>query len=116
LFHRCKDLASQNNLLLQHLEDVSSQAARIRQAADSTASTLPAEGEANEDSATRLSELRAVVTYLRKEKEIVDLQLELSKQENARFKVQIEHLSQSLQDVRSTLAEVYLVVIFCEFN
>jgi|ERR1700722_2621190 len=114
--HRCKDLASQNNLLLQHLEDVSSQAARIRQAADSTASTLPAEGEANEDAATRLSELRAVVAYLRKEKEIVDLQLELSKQENARFKVQIEHLSQSLQDVRSTLAEVDLVVIFCEFN
>jgi nucleoprotein TPR len=36
----------------------------------------------------------------------VDLQLELGKQENTRLKVQIEHLSQSLQETRVTLAEV----------
>jgi nucleoprotein TPR len=55
---------------------------------------------------TKLSELRSVVAYLRKEKEIVDLQLELSKQENARLKAQIDHLSQSLDDTRATLSEV----------
>jgi nucleoprotein TPR len=86
---------------------VSSQAARIRQAADSTTSISGGDGEADENSDTKLSELRSVVTYLRKEKEIVDLQLELSKQENARLKIQIEHLSQNLQDARATLAEVY---------
>jgi nucleoprotein TPR len=86
---------------------VTSQAARIRQAADSTATALPGDGEANDDTSTKLSELRSVVTYLRKEKEIVDLQLELTKQEGARLKVQVEHLSQNLQDVRSTLAEVF---------
>lgn len=37
------------------------------------------------DSDAKLSELRAVTKYLRKE-EIVDLQLELGKQENARLK------------------------------
>ncbi|KAG1718379.1 hypothetical protein EDB19DRAFT_2046239 [Suillus lakei] len=54
---------------------------------------------------TKVSELRSVVAYLRKEKEIVDLQLELSKQENVRLKAQIEHLTQSLQETRATLAE-----------
>ncbi|EMD40194.1 hypothetical protein CERSUDRAFT_112402 [Gelatoporia subvermispora B] len=101
---RCKDLASQNNILHQHLESVSSQAARIRQAADSS-SAVAAEGDALEDADTKLSELRSVVAYLRKEKEIVDLQLELSKQENTRLKSQIEHLSQALEETRKTLSE-----------
>lgn len=55
---------------------------------------------------TGLSDLRSVVAYLRKEKEIVDLQFELSKQENVRLKTQLDHLSQSLQEVRKTLSEV----------
>lgn len=73
-------------------------------AASSSAPT--GEGEAAGDTDTKLSELRSVVAYLRKEKEIVDLQLELSKQENSRLKAQIEHLSQSLEDTRTTLSEV----------
>ncbi|KAK7048611.1 protein MLP1 [Favolaschia claudopus] len=102
---RCQDLTTQNSLLHQHLESVSSQAARIRQAADS--STAPKEGQSTstDDSDAKLSELRSVVAYLRKEKEIVDLQLELSKQENARLKTQIEHLTQTLKDTRATLSE-----------
>ncbi|KAF9491788.1 hypothetical protein BDN71DRAFT_1281098 [Pleurotus eryngii] len=100
---RCEDLSSQNTILHQHLESVSSQAARIRQTAD----TAPAsnEGEVGDDADAKLSELRSVVAYLRKEKEIVDLQLELSKQENARLKTQIDHLSQNLDETRKTLSE-----------
>ena len=110
---RCKDLSSQNLILHQHLESVSSQAARIQQAADSSATITVGEGETSDDVETKLSELRAVVAYLRKEKEIVDLQLELSKQENVRFKSQIDHLSQSLDETRATLSEVnnYLLSI-----
>ncbi|KAF7348346.1 Protein MLP1 [Mycena sanguinolenta] len=94
----------QNSLLHQHLESVSTQAARIRQAAESSTSAS-GEGESTDDTDTKLSELRSVVAYLRKEKEIVDLQLELSKQENARLKTQIEHLSQTLEDTRKTLSD-----------
>ena len=110
---RCKDLSSQNLILHQHLESVSSQAARIQQAADSSATITIGEGETSDDVETKLSELRAVVAYLRKEKEIVDLQLELSKQENVRLKSQIDHLSQSLDETRATLSEVntYLLSI-----
>ncbi|KAJ7236740.1 hypothetical protein B0H12DRAFT_1139991 [Mycena haematopus] len=104
LNRRCQDLTSQNSLLHQHLESVSSQAARIRQAAESSTSTS-GEGESADDADTKLSELRSVVAYLRKEKEIVDLQLELSKQENARLKTQIDHLSQTLEDTRRTLSD-----------
>jgi nucleoprotein TPR len=105
LIHRCKDLAEQNNLLHQHLESVSSQAARIKQAAGST-SSVPGETETADDTDTKLSELRAVVAYLRKEKEIVDLQFDLSKQENVRLKAQIEHVSHNLEETRAMLSEV----------
>lgn len=73
---------------------------------DASANATAEEGDATEDVDTKLSELRSVVSYLRREKEIVDLQLELSKQENVRLKSQIEHLSQSLEETRTSLSEV----------
>jgi nucleoprotein TPR len=94
-------------VLHQHLDNVSSQAARIRQAADSSVGT-PGEAEAADGTETKLSELRAVINYLRKEKEIVDMQLELCKQENARLKTQIGHLTRDLEDTRATLSDVSL--------
>jgi len=105
--NRCQDLSSQNTILHQHLESVSSQANRIKVAAQSS-STVPEDDSAG-DADAKLSELRSVVAYLRKEKEIVDLQLELSKQETTRLKTQIEHLSQTLEDTRTTLSEVCIL-------
>jgi nucleoprotein TPR len=102
---RIKELTEQNNVLHQHLDSVSSQAARIRQAAD--AATTPGEADASDETDAKLSELRAVITYLRREKEIVDMQLELSKQENARLKAQIGHLSKDLDETRAALSEVH---------
>ncbi|KAF8827808.1 hypothetical protein HHX47_DHR4000286 [Lentinula edodes] len=104
LRQRCNDLTEQNNVLHHHLETVSSQAARIRQAAETTTSTS-SEADVNDSSDVKLSEMRSVVAYLRKEKEIVDLQLDLSKQENTRLKSQIEHLYQNLNETRQTLSE-----------
>jgi nucleoprotein TPR len=54
-------------VLHKHLDNISSQAARIRQAADSSVVT-----PCGTDS--KLAERRAVIKYLRKEKEIVDMQ------------------------------------------
>ncbi|KAI0667763.1 hypothetical protein C8Q78DRAFT_1052496 [Trametes maxima] len=101
---RCKDLGDQNNLLHQHLESVSTHAARIKQAATSAPSES-GDAEASDDADAKLTELRSLVTYLRKEKEITELQLELSKQENSRLKTQIDHLSQSLDETRRALSE-----------
>lgn len=101
---RCKALTEQNNVLHQHLDNVSSQATRIRQAADSTVAT-PGEGNTADGTEAKLSELRAVINYLRKEKEIVDMQLELGKQETARLKTQIGHVTRDLEDTRTTLSD-----------
>lgn len=77
---------------------------------------MSTEGDSVDNEAAKLTELRSVVSYLRKEKEIVDLQLELSKQENARLKTQIEHLSQSLQEARTTISEVTIVQLAQQFK
>lgn len=63
-------------------------------------------GEEGDPSDNKLAELRSVVGWLRKEKEIVELQLELGKQETARLKTQVEHLSQNLDQARASLSEV----------
>lgn len=101
---RCKDLAAQNALLDQHLESVSSQASRIRQERDSDVNVVV--GGDGDEADGRIAELRSIITYLRKEKEIVDLQLELAKQENARQKTQIGHLSHTLEETRTALSNV----------
>jgi nucleoprotein TPR len=94
-------------VLHQHLDNVSSQAARIRQAADSSVGS-PGEGETTDGTESKLSELRAVINHLHKEKEIVDMQLELCKQENTRLKTQLGHLTCDLEDTRATLSDVCL--------
>jgi nucleoprotein TPR len=97
-------LVAQNTILHQHLESVSSQAAKIREAVDARA---PSEGDSDSANAdTRVNDLQSIVNYLRKEKSIVDLQLDMSKTEIARLKTQIEHLSQTLQETRETLSQV----------
>ena len=110
-WRRCKDLGEQNSILHQHLESVSTHAARIKQAA-SSASTEAGEAESTDDD-TKLTELRSLVTYLRKEKEIIELQLELGKQENTRLKTQVDHLSQNLDETRQALSEVGPHLFIC---
>ncbi|KAG1831496.1 hypothetical protein EV424DRAFT_1571449 [Suillus variegatus] len=98
-----RDLSAQNALLHQHLETVST---RIRQAADSSATDGTSDdADISDDVDTKVLELRSVVAYWRKEKEMVDLQLGLSRQENVRLTAHIEHLTQSLRETGATLAE-----------
>ncbi|KZV92725.1 hypothetical protein EXIGLDRAFT_836242 [Exidia glandulosa HHB12029] len=95
-------LNEQNNVLHQHLETVSSQAARIRQAADaSITDTDPSAVSAD----PALNELRSVISYLRKEKEIADLQLEINQQEIARLKADSERMARELDEQKALLAE-----------
>ena len=101
-------MGDQNKLLHQHLESVSSHAARIKQAANSSTAEA-GEVEQTDDADTKLTELRSLVTYLRKEKENIELQLGLSKQENMRLKTQIDHVSQSLDETRRALSDVSVV-------
>lgn len=103
LHTRHEELTAQNAALHKHLESVSQQATAIRQTADQRA--ILADGPAAEGD-DALNELRSVVAYLRREKEIVDLQLDLSRQENVRLRSQIDHLTKSLDETRTQLTTV----------
>ncbi|KAL5496086.1 MLP1_4 [Sanghuangporus vaninii] len=74
---RCIDLAAQHSLLHKHLDSVSSQAFRTHQAAHSNMN-VP-ESCNGDDVDDYVAEPCSVVAYLRKENEIVDLELELSR-------------------------------------
>lgn len=107
------DLVSQNATLHQHLENVSSQAAKIRQTAEApkTDGSATEVGEADSDDAS--AELRGVISFVRREKEIAELQLDLHKQENVRLKAYSDRLNQSLEDTRKLLTEVCLQPTRC---
>jgi nucleoprotein TPR len=99
-------LTAQNELLHQQLQILGAQATRIRQVASASADA-PTE-QAGDPGAVdqQLADLRSVISYLRKEKEISELHLEVSKQESARSKAEIDHLTRVLEETRTLLTEV----------
>lgn len=103
LVARHDELTAQNTALHKHLESINQQATAIRQTADQRATLADAPSTEGEDA---LNELRSVVAYLRREKEIVDLQLDLSRQETVRLRSQIDQLTKSLDETRAQLTAV----------
>ncbi|EGX50968.1 hypothetical protein AOL_s00054g704 [Orbilia oligospora ATCC 24927] len=97
---RCDDLVKQNKLVHDQFEVVSQQIADLQKDRERAIGEL-----AVATSDQSLEELRAVITYLRREKEIVDVQLELQTQEAKRIKVQLDHTRKQLDEVRVTLSE-----------
>jgi nucleoprotein TPR len=64
---------------------------------------MPSECETADGTESKLSELCDVIHYLRKEKGIVNIRFERCKQENARLKTQMGHLTRDMKDTRATL-------------
>ncbi|KAE8224720.1 hypothetical protein CF319_g2423 [Tilletia indica] len=97
------DLKKQNALLHDALESANNQATKLRQAhADSTADNFDPDQSI---SAIPTTELGEVVRYIRKEKEIVDVQLGLTRQEAARLRQNLEYANTSIEKLRSELVE-----------
>jgi nucleoprotein TPR len=89
---RRDDLNSQNRLLHQQLESVNSQVSNLRQD-QSFESSEDGEG------------VQEIIKYLRREKEIVDVQWELSIQETKRIKQQLEYTQTQLDETRLKLEQ-----------
>lgn len=94
-----ENLIAQNNLLHRQLEDVSSQILNLRQ----RNSIGESENSNNAIPAPDFENLHEVIKYLRREKEIVDVQLELSTQEAKRLKQQLDYTQSQLDDTRLKL-------------
>lgn len=93
-----KDLTTQNNRLHQQLESVTAEISnlhkRVPDGVESARDDSPASG---------LENLQEVIKYLRREKEIVDVQMELSIQEGKRLKQQLDYTQSQLDDTRLRL-------------
>ncbi|KAL8841652.1 MAG: hypothetical protein Q9170_000866 [Blastenia crenularia] len=94
-----QNLTDQNNRLYQQLETLSVQIASLQNR------PLADNSNQQEDQATTLglANLQEVIKYLRREKEIVDVQLELSAQEAKRLKQQLDYTQSQLDDTRLKL-------------
>ena len=52
-----------------------------------------------------IQDLRQVIRFLRREKDIIQTRFDLASQENARFSIQVDHLQKSLDETRAILDE-----------
>ncbi|KAF8318500.1 hypothetical protein DL93DRAFT_2054404 [Clavulina sp. PMI_390] len=106
---RLSELNAHNSALHQHLEQVNKQAEKIRQTADApktdgSATEVDPE-ELRPDPNDPTTELRSVIAYLRREKDILQLQHDLNKQENTRLRTHNDRLTQTIEDHRKQLTE-----------
>ena len=100
LKERRETIAAQNRLLHEQLDSVSTQIAELKRNRGSeqgTAGSLPTTGDSDT--------LGEVIRYLRREKDIIEVQHELSVQEARRLKQQLDYTQSSLDQVRETLAQ-----------
>lgn len=95
---RREDVANQNKLLHQQLESVSIQIASLKQSRTSNGT----DGEAGSP-APGSDSSQEIIRYLRQEKEIVDVQYELSIQEANRLKQQLLKAQNQLEETRERL-------------
>ncbi|PNS21168.1 hypothetical protein CAC42_3506 [Sphaceloma murrayae] len=95
------DLNSQNRLLHDQLESVTGQITTLQQ--------QRAQSSTDEDvtspDVTADSKLQEVITYLRREKEIIQVQFDLSTAELKRLRQQSEYTQSQLDETRSKLSE-----------
>lgn len=97
---RRDDGQAQNKLLHQQLESVSGQIAALRQ---KRMSGIEEDDGTTESSVPGNDTMQELVRYLRREKEIVDVQWELSSQEAKRLRQQLEHTQSQLDEARLKL-------------
>ena len=94
-----ENLSVQNNRLHQQLENVSAQITSLQK----RVTTSNAENSSDDAPTSGIENLHEVIKYLRREKEIVDVQLELSAQEAKRLRQQLDYTQSQLDDTRLRL-------------
>jgi nucleoprotein TPR len=102
---RRADMEAQMKVLHQQLEAFSNELAALRQNRAQAPAEAQAEGEAGSPSRTSDANLQEVINFLRREKEILEVQYELSVQEAKRLQQQLDYANGQLEESRAKLAE-----------
>ena len=97
---RRDDVINQNQLLHKQLENVNTQISDLQQ---KRASKDVEDETTGRSSSSGLDNLQELIKYLRREKEIVDVQLELSSQEAKRLKQHLDYTQSQLDEARLKL-------------
>jgi nucleoprotein TPR len=100
---RRDDMNGQNTLLHEQLENVYRQVSELqkRRTSDGNSDEIPETTPSNNDS----DNLQELIRYLRREKEIVDVQHDLATQEARRLRQQLEQTQSQLEDTRLKLGQ-----------
>ena len=98
---RREEVSQQNNILHSQLENVTQQITALQR--DRAALTEGQNSEPTAQSTAELDKLQEVITYLRREKDIVDVQYQLSTQEAKRLRQQLEFAQSQLDETRLKL-------------
>ncbi|KAJ5156270.1 hypothetical protein N7492_009073 [Penicillium capsulatum] len=99
---RREEIQRQNSLLHSQLENISTQISSLQRDRVHVSDNEEQEGE---QSASNLEGLQEVIKYLRREKEIVEVQYHLSTQEGKRLRQQLDHTQLQLDDTRLKLEQ-----------
>ena len=97
---RREEVNAQNRLLHNQLDEVSRQIESLKQSRTSLGAS-PSPAAAVHDAGTE--NLQEIIRYLRQEKEIVDMQYDLTLRESERLKHQLEYTQQQLDATREKL-------------
>ena len=99
LNRRRTEVLEQNKILHEQLASITSQVSTLKEGRPTSA----ADGNASDE--PQLKNLTEVISYLRREKDIVDVQLELSRQETDRSKAELGYTRLKLDEVQVKLDE-----------
>ncbi|XDG06092.1 hypothetical protein ABKA04_005707 [Annulohypoxylon sp. FPYF3050] len=100
---RRDDANAQNKLLHQQLDDVTKQVSALQQSRSSTDESLDA--IAAQPSGSEADKFRELSTYLRREKDILEVQYDLKVQEAKRLQQQLEYAQSQLDEARLKLEQ-----------
>lgn len=98
---RREEIAQQNTLLHGQLENLTQQITALQR--DRAALSESETAERTDSNSNSLNDLQEVIKYLRREKEIVDVQYHLSSQEQKRLRQQLDFTQSQLDETRLKL-------------
>lgn len=111
---RREEVSQQNNLLHGQLESVTQQITALQR--DRAALSEGQNSESPVQSTAELDNLQEVITYLRREKDIVDVQYQLSTQEAKRLRQQLDFTQSQLDETRLKLDQQHRAEADAERN